>query len=83
VKRSGFPPLGPPAAKICASQVNNVGANNVFVKIPLRYDEHNVPNLFTYNLNDAEVSITEPPLDSYELDGEDVGEEVDDCDSYG
>jgi hypothetical protein len=33
-------------------------------------------------INEAEVSITKPPLDSYELDGEDDGEEVDDGDSY-
>jgi hypothetical protein len=34
-------------------------------------------------LNEAEASITEPPLDAYELDGEDDGEEVKDGAAYG
>jgi hypothetical protein len=43
--------------------------------MPPRYDD---PNSFLDMLNEAEVSITGPPLEAYELDGEDDGEEVED-----
>jgi hypothetical protein len=69
LKRSGLPPPALPVAKIGASQDNDIGAANVFVEKPPRYNGNNVPNSFTDMLNEAKVSITESPLDAYEVDG--------------
>lgn len=46
VKQSALPPPSPPAAEIDASQDNDVGAANVFVEMPPRYDANDVPNSF-------------------------------------
>jgi hypothetical protein len=69
MKRSGLPPSAPPVAEIGASQDNDIGAANVFVEMPLRYNANDVPNSFMDMLNEAKVSITESPLDAYEVDG--------------
>jgi hypothetical protein len=52
------------------------GAGNVFVRTPIRYDEHEVPTLFLDLLKEREVNIRLLPLDTYDLDGD--GEEVQD-----
>jgi hypothetical protein len=52
------------------------GAGNVFVRTPIGYDEHEVPNLFLDLLKEREVNIRLLPLDTYDLDGD--GEEAQD-----
>jgi hypothetical protein len=57
------------------------GAGNVFVRTPIGYDEHEVPNLFFDLLKEREVKIRLLPLDTYDLDGD--GEEVLDGEGEG
>jgi hypothetical protein len=52
----------------------------MFVEMPPRYDGQ---SSFVDMLNEAKVSITEHPLDAYELDDEDDGEEFDNGVAYG
>nr|XP_051211648.1 uncharacterized protein LOC127329148 [Lolium perenne] len=65
----------PEFSRIPARQITK----RVFIEIPPRYY---VPNSFGDMLNEDEVSTTELPLDAYELDSEDDGEEVEDGTAY-